>query len=84
MTSGERVDGCPGRGRPGALNCHNSILGAPKRAALLTIGYGISHSSILSLAKFAVNALSPGKLRFIAILGVFRLENLPRPCKGLV
>ena len=54
---------------------HNSILGAPKRAVLLTIGCGISCSSFLSLATFAENARSPGKLRFIAILGVFRLET---------
>ena len=51
------------------------ILGAPKRAALLTIGCGISCSSFLSLATFAENARSPGTLRFIAILGVFRLQT---------
>ena len=65
----------PSIGRQG----HNSILGAPQRAALLTIGCGISRSSTLSHTKFAENARSPGKSRFIAILGVFRLENLPRP-----
>ena len=42
---------------------------------LLTIGCGISCSSFLSLATFAENARSPGKSRFIAILGVFRLET---------
>ena len=50
-----------------------------KHAALLTIRCGISRCSILSLAKFAENACSPRKSRLIAILGVFRLENLPRP-----
>ena len=42
---------------------------------LLTIGCGISCSSFLSLATFAENSCSPGKSRFIAILGVFRLET---------
>ena len=44
-------------------------------ARLLTIGCGISCSSFLSLATFAENARSPGKSRFIAILGVFGLET---------
>ena len=43
----------------------------------LTIGCGISTSSILSLAKSDENARSPGKSRIIAILGVFRLKTSP-------
>ena len=64
----------PARDRPALFDSVSA-----KRAALLTIGCGISTSSILSLAKFAENARSPGKSRFIAFLGVFRLKNLPRP-----
>ena len=72
------------RWRPGTgvANGHNSILGVPKRAVLLTIGCGISCSPFLSLATFAKNARSPGKLRFIAILGVFRLETQFRAKKS--
>ena len=40
---------------------------------------GISSCSVLSLAKFAENARSPGKSRFIAMVGIFRLENFLRP-----
>ena len=50
--------------------------GEPRESkVLLTIGCGISCSPFLSLATFAENARSPGKLRFIVILGVFRLET---------
>ena len=34
-------------------------------------------SSVIFVPKVAENARRPGKSRFIAILGVFRLKNLP-------
>ena len=37
------------------------------------------NSSVMLVPKGAENARSPGKSRFIAILGVFRVEDLPRP-----
>ena len=49
--------------------------GDPKRAAVFTIKSGISRSLHLYPAKFAENARSTGKSRFVAILGRFRLEK---------
>ena len=63
-----------GHGR-GKFSSRKTPKMAINRAVVLTIGCGISCSSFLSLATVAENARSPGKSRFIAILGVFRLET---------
>ena len=51
---------CPSQ-PAGDRNGHKSISWAPKRAALLTIGCGISRSSILSLANLPEMHIAPGK-----------------------